>query len=75
MHINVGDLVECRKKLKQIGIVVKKHLANECGNSLHAQKTIESLPSMYYIYFSAEHLCDGPFSINELTLKQSIDIQ
>ena len=71
MTINVGDLVECKKRpQKKMGIVVKKNDANSGAMSEHMKNILLGCPSVYYVYFSDEG-CDGPFYNFDLLLKQS----
>lgn len=73
MNINIGDLVECKKKSQKVGIVVKKNDANSGAMSEHMKNILLGCPSVYYVYFSDEG-CDGPFYNSDLLLKQSCQL-
>jgi hypothetical protein len=74
MLINVGDLVQCRPRGPQIGLVVDKKLPNDgLIDSMHVRHMLNSYASVYYVYFSGEGKL-GPFYEAELKLQQSFQI-
>ena len=71
MHINVGDLVQCRKKGYKVGLVIDKRMPNDgLSSSRHVRHMLNSYSSVYYVYFSGEGKL-GPFYEADLKLQQS----
>lgn len=73
--MNIGDLVHSRLNYNKVGIVVDKKIANEgLTKSIHARHIINSLPLVYYVYFSGEGK-SGPYMESDLILQQDFRLE
>lgn len=67
--ISIGDLVQCRNRGSQLGVVVDKKLPNEnLAGSMHVRHLLNVYDYVYYVYFS-EAGKTGPYHIEDIIPK------
>jgi len=68
--INIGDLVECRVD-RRVGVVIKRRPGVEgLSASTHVNHIIGQYQYVYYVLFSDDQKCEGPFYADDLYVKQ-----